>query len=175
MVINSIQLDHSSNEICNLKILYLNSSNADVLVEKKVKEIKKGAKEDSKENFDLSDIEKNSQDGFLLDAIGSMPETPSFETDLCNVAFTADASTIQDATLSLPIKQEIKQEIITAADTVRAAATATATASSADEKQVEISACLVCDKKFKSKSCMNKHLRSVHVGLYAISSFFGCG
>lgn len=160
-------------------MLYLNSSNADVLVEKKVKEIKKGGKEDSKENFDLSDIEKNSQDGFLLGAIGSMPETPSFETDLCNVDFNADASTLQDATLSLPIKQEIKQEIITTMDTMRTAASvataAAAAAAVAEEKQMEISSCLVCDKKFKSKSCMNKHLRSVHTGMYAISSFFGCG
>lgn len=162
MVINYILLNHSSNEICNLKISYFNSSKADVLVEKKVKDIKKCVKEDSKENFDLSDIEKNSQDGFLLSAIASMPETPSFETDLCNVAFNADASAIQDATLSLPIKQEIKQEIITTEDTVRAAT----------EKEVEISSCVVCDKKFKSKSCMNKHLRSVHAGLYAIRLSF---
>lgn len=171
MVRNSISADHSSNEIRVLKILYFNSSNADVLVEKKIKEIKKCGKEDSKENFDLSDIEKNSQDGFLLGAIGSIPETPSFETDLCNVAFNADASAIQDATLSRPIKQEIKEEIITPVDTMRAAAAAAVAA----EKEVEISSCQVCDKKFKSKSCMNKHLRSVHAGLYAISSFFGCG
>lgn len=134
------------------------NSNADILVEKKVKDIKKGVKEDSKENFDLSDIEKNSQDGFLMGAIGIEPETPTFETDLCNVAFSDNVSTIEDTTLNLPIKQEIKQEINTTMDTVRAA-----------EKEVEISSCVVCDKKFKSKSCMNKHLRSVHAGLYAIN------
>lgn len=123
------------------------------MVEKKVKEIKKN-KEDSKENFDLSDIEKNSQDGFLLGAIGSMPETPSFETDLCNVDFSANLSTIQDATVSLQAVKLEKQETNNTVDTVRA------------EKEVEISSCVVCDKKFKSKSCMNKHLRSVHAGLY---------
>lgn len=146
------------------------------MIEKKVKDIKKGSsggKDDSKENFDLSDIEKNSQDGFLLGVIGGpMPETPTFETDLCNVAFTntADVSTVQDTTLSLPIKQEIKQEMnntttvtATTVDTVRVATTAAEV-----EKEVEISSCVVCDKKFKSKSCMNKHLRSVHAGLYAI-------
>lgn len=172
MVINGILLDYSLNAVRNLKIFYSNSSNADVLVDKKVKDIKKGGKEDSKENFDLSDIEKNSQDGFLLDAIHSMPETPSFETDLCNVAFNADEPTIQDAALSQPIKQEIKQEIITpTVDTVSAATAAAAAA----EKEVEISPCVVCHKKFKSKSCMNKHLRSVHAGLYAISLSIGCG
>lgn len=135
-----------------------------------MKEIKKGGKEDSKENFDLSDMEKNSQDGFLLGAIGAMPETPTFETDLCNVAFSTIASTIQDAPLSLPIKQEIKQEIISTVDTVRAATAASAAAAAA-EKDVEISSCVVCDKKFKSKSCMNKHLRSVHAGLSTLSVY----
>lgn len=123
------------------------------MIEKKVKDIKK-AKEDSKENFDLSDIEKNSQDGFLLDAIGSIPETPSFETDLCNVDFSSNVPTIQDATVSLQAIKIEKQETNNIVDTVRA------------EKEVEISSCVVCDKKFKSKSCMNKHLRSVHAGLF---------
>lgn len=35
------------------------------------------------------------------------------------------------------------------------------------EKDIEISSCVVCDKKFKSKSCMNKHLRSVHSGSFS--------
>lgn len=32
------------------------------------------------------------------------------------------------------------------------------------DKDIEISTCIVCNKNFKSKSCMNKHLRSVHTG-----------
>lgn len=140
---------------------FQNSSNPDILVDKKIKEIKKG-KEDSKENFDLSDIEKNSQDGFLLSAIGSMPETPSFETDLCNVDFSANVSpTIQDATVSLQAVSLDKQETNSTMETVRVE----------KEKEVEISSCVVCDKKFKSKSCMNKHLRSVHSGRYNHFSF----
>lgn len=33
------------------------------------------------------------------------------------------------------------------------------------KKEDKIMACVVCQKKFKSKSCMNKHLRSVHAGM----------
>lgn len=120
---------------------------------KEVKEIKK-SKEDSKENYDLSDIEKNSQDGFLLNVIGSMPETPSFETDLCNVGFSGNVTTIKEEPVSLQAVTPDKPQINHTSDTVRT------------EKEVEISSCIVCDKKFKSKSCMNKHLRSVHAGLY---------
>lgn len=38
-----------------------------------------------------------------------------------------------------------------------------------DGKDDRLSACIVCQKKFKSKSCMNKHLRSVHTG--SLNSF----
>lgn len=160
----------------------IHSSKPDILIEKKVKDIKKG-KEDSKENFDLSDIEKNSQDGFLLSVIGSMPPEPSsFETDLCNVNFNGKVSTtttiatplptapppttittvppitIQEATANLQAvvldKPEIGNNTVVVKDAVRT------------EKEAEISACVVCYKKFKSKSCMNKHLRSVHAGLF---------
>lgn len=138
--------------------IIFHSSKPDILIEKKVKDIKKG-KEDSKENFDLSDIEKNSQDGFLLSVIGSMPEQSAFETDLCNVNFNGNVSTpIQEATVNLQAvvldKPEISNNTVAVKDAVRT------------EKETEISACVVCDKKFKSKSCMNKHLRSVHAGLF---------
>lgn len=137
----------------------IHSSKPDILVEKKVKDIKKG-KDDSKENFDLSDIEKNSQDGFLLSVIGSMPEAPSFESDLCNVNFNGNVSTtIQEATVNLQAVVLDKSPEInnTGVDAARTAA----------EKELEISSCVVCDKKFKSKSCMNKHLRSVHAGSFS--------
>ena len=134
------------------------------MIEKKVKDIKK-VKEDSKEIFDLSDIEKNSQDGYLLSVISSMPETPSFETDLCSVGFSSNASTIQEATVSLQAvtldNQEINNTILNSVESVK------------QEKEIEISSCVVCDKKFKSKSCMNKHLRSVHAGLYINIFMFG--
>lgn len=116
-------------------------------MEKKVKEIKKG-KDDSKENFDLSDIEKNSQDGFLL---GVISEAPSFETDLCSIDFDSNLSTIKETTASLEAVCLDNQD-----NNLIDSATV--------EKEAEISSCVVCDKKFKSKSCMNKHLRSVHAG-----------
>lgn len=121
-----------------------------MLVEKKVKEMKK-VKDDSKENFDLSDIEKNSQDGFLLGMMASMPETPSFETDLCNIDFGNNVSTVKEATDSFEAVSLDKQD-------------SNLTEPVTAEKEIEISSCIVCDKKFKSKSCMNKHLRSVHAG-----------
>lgn len=119
-------------------------------MEKKVKDVKKG-KDDSKETFDLSDIEKNSQDGFLLGVMGSMPETSSFETDLCNIGFDGNAPTVKETTASLEAVSLDKLD-------------SNVTDAAPIEKDTEAASCIVCDKKFKSKSCMNKHLRSVHAG-----------
>lgn len=120
-------------------------------MEKKIKDIKKG-KDDSKENFDFSDIEKNSQDGFLLGtSIGSMPDTPSFEPDLCNLGLGNPVQEVKEPVGLLPAVSLEKLDI-------------NSSDSAVIEKDNEASSCIVCDKKFKSKSCMNKHLRSVHAG-----------
>lgn len=116
------------------------------MIEKKVKDIKK-PKDDSKENYDLSDIEKNSQDGFLIGNM--MPDTPSYEPDLSNLAIAS----------SMPLVKEINGNLQTVAlDKLEI------TSSDLSDKDGEICACVVCEKKFKSKSCMNKHLRNVHAG-----------
>lgn len=131
-----------------------------MLVEKKVKDLKK-SKDDSKENFDLSDIEKNSQDGFLLGIMGAMPETQSFESDLCS--FDGSMPTIKEATANLQAVCIDKMEPNISVE--QPPAPPPPSAAPPIEKDNEISSCVVCDKKFKSKSCMNKHLRSVHAGL----------
>lgn len=136
---------------------YIYFSDPDILLEKKVKEIKK-SKDDSKENFDFLDIDKNSQDGFLVGAIGSatIPETPSIEPELCDKGVASNVPVLKDAAGNLPLVSMDKLEI----NSPDGALTAVA------EKDNETSPCVVCDKKFKSKSCMNKHLRSVHAGWF---------
>lgn len=133
-------------------------SDPDILIEKKVKEIKKG-KDDSKENFDFSDIEKSSQDGFLINAIASMPETPTFEPDLCNIGIGNNVHEVK-------VKQEIKESPNHLPPISLEKLEINSPDSGPVEKDIESSSCVVCDKKFKSKSCMNKHLRSVHAGLF---------
>lgn len=128
---------------------YFFNSDPDILIEKKIKDIKKG-KDDSKENFDFSDVEKNSQDGFPMGAAAPLPKTPSFESDLNYV----------DVGNAVPALKEVvsldKLEISSSDGALTV------------EKDNEISSCVVCDKKFKSKSCMNKHLRSVHAGMFSL-------
>lgn len=132
------------------------SSDPDVLVEKKVKDVKK-TKDDSKENFDLSDIEKSSQDGFLVGAVGSLPETLSFESDLSNIGIASNVQATKENIATIQAVSLEKLEI-------------NSPDSATTENNNQTSACIVCNKTFKSKSCMNKHLRSVHTGL----SIFRC-
>lgn len=133
-------------------------SEADVLVEKKEKKDIKKTKDDSKENFDFSDIEKNSQDGFLVGVIGSIPETPIFEPDLCNIAIGSSSQVTQENANCLQAVQLEKLEI-------------NSPDANPTENNNESSSCIVCYKKFKSKSCMNKHLRSVHTGMSHLASY----
>lgn len=139
-------------------LVFFFCSEPDILVEKKVKENKKG-KDDSKENFDFSDVEKNSQDGFLMTALGTTSDTATcFESDSCNVGVGNSGMgnsmpVVKDAVANVQAVALDKLEIGSPDGTTTA------------EKDNEISTCIVCEKKFKSKSCMNKHLRSVHSGL----------
>lgn len=80
-----------------------------------------------------------------------MPDTPSFESDLCNIGFDGNVPTVKETTASLEAVSLDKQD-------------SNATELATTEKDTESSSCVVCDKKFKTKSCMNKHLRSVHAG-----------
>lgn len=136
-------------------IYFILYSDPDILIEKKVKDMKK-SKDDSKENFDFSDVEKNSQDGFSMvgQPITTLPEIPSFETELENLSVGSSYMAPVNQVISLQTVSMDKLEI----------SSFDGASSTVVEKDNEISSCVVCDKKFKSKSCMNKHLRSVHAG-----------
>lgn len=136
-------------------IYFILYSDPDILIEKKVKDMKK-SKDDSKENFDFSDVEKNSQDGFSMvgQPITTLPEIPSFETELENLSVGSSNMAPVNQVISLQTVSMDKLEI----------SSFDGASSTVVEKDNEISSCVVCDKKFKSKSCMNKHLRSVHAG-----------
>lgn len=137
-------------------------SDPDILVEKKIKEVKKG----KDENFDFLDIEKNSQDGFVLGTMAIMAATPTFESDLPDLGSKSNASNVQlvkdNTTINLQSVAIDKLEISSTDGTTIV------------EKDNEISPCVVCHKKFKSKSCMNKHLRSVHAGLSDLFNYYFC-
>lgn len=94
--------------------------------------------------MDLSDIEKNSRDSLATESSNLALDYPSTAASLCD--FETDNGL--ESTESPPIQ---KSESNTSIDLCGA--------------DNEISACIVCEKRFKSKSYMNKHLRSVHTGM----------
>lgn len=111
------------------------SSEADLLSDKRAKE--KKIKEESIDGMDLSDLDKNSRDSLAIQSsiVPSGHLSPLNDSQ----SFNEVDSTISmvDSLETLPTKSS---------------------------KNAEISACVVCDKRFKSKSYMNKHLRTVHTG-----------
>lgn len=121
-------------------------SNADILVDRKIKERK--SKDDSKDSVDLSDVEKNSSDSLPNEMIGIMgdasmhivPALRDFEIASIEIA----PNTALPGHLML---MEMNGDHSTSAD---------------GNSDGEISVCVVCDKRFKSKPCLNKHMRSVH-------------
>lgn len=127
-------------------------SNADILVDRKIKE--KKPKEESKDGIDFSDIEKNSRDSLVNELINMVPESVSASLPLPALC-EFDAVPIENipVTAFTPVE---KSESCTSIDVLCG-------------NDHEISTCVVCDKRFKSKSCMNKHLRSVHTGYISIS------
>lgn len=127
-------------------------------MEKKVKE--KKPKEEPKDTLDFSDIDKTSQDSFPNDLL-NLPTEP-----LITVPPAAFVPTMCDIDVNIPIN--ITEAVATEVPAIPVENDEMNTppiASTPTEKpETEISACIVCDKKFKTKSCMNKHLRSVHTG-----------
>lgn len=131
-----------------ISILFVFFSDADILVERKMKERK--SKDDGKDGIDLSDIEKNSRDSFGNE-LGAMQPEPSN-------SFMA-MPMLCDMEAAHPI-----ETLVSAAPTVAVIKTENVASNDINDSDNEISACIVCEKRFKSKSCMNKHLRSVHTG-----------
>lgn len=122
------------------------NSDADVLNDKKAKDKKN--KGDFKDSIDLSDLDKNSRDSLATDAsstvvgidfiTSTVPSICDFETEHNNGIVEA---------MELPSIE--KSESNTSMDMCGVD---------------EVSACIVCDKKFKSQTYLKKHLRTVHTG-----------
>lgn len=113
---------------------------------------------------DLSDIDKSSQDSPIADS--SHLTSNSLES-----IFTTSHPCSNDATeFVLPVAK-LDSELSSTVAIVDAEAKGIVDLQneSNDGKNDRLSACIVCQKKFKSKSCMNKHLRSVHTG--SLNSF----
>lgn len=134
--------------------------------EKKIKEGKK-TKDDTKDSIDLSDIDKNSQDSFATDFMNLTSEPmitaagTSFVPSLCEIDVNAVMPIVVSETTE-PVQSIIIEKI----ENINVE-----NGTTNNEKDAEISTCIVCNKNFKSKSCMNKHLRSVHTGNIQLNSF----
>lgn len=112
-----------------------------------------------KESLDFSDVDKNSQDSFANDFL-SLTSEP-----MITPTATGFIPTMCELDVNLPpIAEKIMPEV-QAAPVEMQETNVPLNGPTPNENDAEISACVVCDKKFKSKSCMNKHLRSVHTGL----------
>lgn len=123
----------------------------------------KKTKDDTKDSIDLSDLDKNSQDSFTADFMSltgeslitaGAPYAPSFcEIDVSTVMPIVVGDTVETIqTIAIEKIENIN------ADTALV-----------DDKDETNSRCPVCNKTFKSKACVNKHLRSVHTGTFARS------
>lgn len=119
-------------------------SNADILLDRKIKE--KKCKDDTKDGLDFSDIDKNSRDSLVNDLIGLVPE-PSIQPlpVLCDFDI-------------VPIENAANTSFVSVAESD------SSTSIELCGSDNEISVCIVCEKRFKSMACMNKHLKSVHTG-----------
>lgn len=123
-------------------ILFSSNSNPDILLDRKIKE--KKCKDDTKDSLDLSDLDRNSRDSLVNDLIGLVPE-PSIQPlpVLCDFDI-------------VPIENAPNASFLAANETNDGSCTTM--------EFGEVSACVVCSKRFKSAACMNKHLKSVHTG-----------
>lgn len=124
-----------------LIIHFIFFSTADILGDRKVKERK--CKEDTKDGIEFSDVDKNSSDSLPNEVI-SMIADPTMLT------FAA----IDDF--------EVTSISHVSADASDAIDSNSVTEQNCGEN--EISHCVVCEKRFKSKACLNKHMKSVHTG-----------
>lgn len=119
-------------------------SDADILSDRKAAKDKKIKSDNMKDSIDLSDGDKASRDSLLTDTI-------AFTSDHSQLTFVPKTPSECDTSITEPIGLQVeKSESSTSIDTCGG--------------DNEPSACIVCDKRFKSKACMNKHLRSVHTG-----------
>lgn len=139
---------HLAAKLINLRIFFffLIYSDADILSDRKAAKDKKIKMENTKDSIDLSDGDKASRDSLIADAI-SIPSEQSQMTSFTQI---------------LPIECEpVNNDVVTGIQMEKSESN---TSLDLCGNENEISTCIVCDKRFKSKPCMNKHLRSVHTG-----------
>lgn len=135
----------SSDPMINLiACAYSISSNPDILLDRKIKE--KKCKDDAKDSLDFSDIDKSSRDSLVNDLIGLVPE-PSIQPlpVLCDFDIVPIENAANASFVPVPESDSSTSIELYGSDN-------------------EISVCIVCEKRFKSPACMNKHLKSVHTG-----------
>lgn len=133
-------------------------SDADVLVEKRAKD--KKIKSEIKESIDLSsDIDRNSRDSMVT--VESTTQSLALAIDYVPMmAAVCDYETengFESCELP-PIQPMHRTESNTSIDVCGSSNGIVSTGHD------EISTCIVCEKKFKSKSYLKKHLRTVHTG-----------
>lgn len=115
-------------------------SEADILSDRKVIKEKKFKSDSMKDSIDLSDGDKASRDSLLADAVTLLSEQSQ-----SNFVSECDTNNGELTTCQIENSESNTSIELCGSDN-------------------EISSCVVCDKRFKSKACMNKHLRSVHTG-----------
>lgn len=125
----------------------------------------KKTKDDTKDSIDLSDLDKNSQDSFTADFMSLTGEPlissgATYVPSLCEI----DVSSVMPIVVGDAV-ESIQTIAIEKIENINAD-----TSALADDKD-ETSKCPVCNKTFKSKACVNKHLRSVHTGILSINPF----
>lgn len=156
-------------------------SEPDVLVDKRAKE--KKIKAELKDSLDLmSDVERNSRDSMIFEPHhqhhqqASTPQTMALSIEYANILPSACDYETENGfeSCELPPMQPmmIKSESSTSINMCGSTASNGNSNGGIDANgQEEISICIVCDKKFKSKSYLKKHLRTVHTGKQAHNFF----
>lgn len=106
------------------------------------------------------DTDKNSQDSFAGDYINLASEpilvtelfVPDFSEIDVNATVPVIVNEVAEPLQSIPIEkiENSNTNVVMVIDKI--------------PKEPEVFICIVCSKDFKSKSCLTKHLRSVHTG-----------
>lgn len=136
-----------------------------MLVDKRSKDKKKI---DSKDSMDLSDFEKNSRDSLATESssIAIEPAVLSMDPSAIVMELPTVSAIKTEPILSVPLLCNFETD--NGLESMSSDIPSIHKSESSTSIDVcgadEVSTCIVCEKKFKSKTYMNKHLRSVHTG-----------
>lgn len=147
-------------------------SEADVLGDKRSRDKKKN---DSKDSIDLSDFEKNSRDSLATESSSMAIETSVMVMDVGPIAMDLPSTSAipMEPVVTIPLLCDFETDtgLETISSDLPPILHKSESCTSIDVCGTdEVSTCIVCDKKFKSKTYMNKHLRSVHTGKHSTST-----